>query len=647
MIKQLSKKRVELSRHLLLPVLFLAMLSLPWFLGGREPFGLLIGLLLTSLLFISWLLVSRHQALAISHRPRAILWPLAGLLVWTLLSCFWSVSQYASLKLVMTLVSASTIFIVARDIFRDSAARDFFVRILVMIVAVTSVIGLWIFMTGDYERVTSLFYWANPFATFCLAGLGFGLFLVHESTGRAQKAWLGATALITSGLFLSYSRAAWMIAIVVVALLVLQAGDWRNRVRQLFIIVMAAALISIVALGIRSKLSDKPTLNVKDRVAESAQSSSVTDRFAFWQEGAAMFAARPLTGWGVGSYENVHPAFQVSPVTAGNNPHSTLIQAFVELGVIGASLFMLAAAGFLRLLWLDRGNRQDRLLWSARWVVLAIGLHSLVDLVSNYPVLLFVWAIALALALPPLLKTDEFRLRLRRVWVSVILVAGSLLALTGAAFRLYDTSTTKLLINLSAPYDFNETNRLYGTILKGRLINPADLSDAAIFLVDASDKAETNQAGLLNTALGFAERAVRLEPYNAQHYYALANVQQRLGRTNEALKAYRRAIELDPYDNPQYQISYASLLQHEGFSKEALTVLQAIAREYTDPVLANRNFILSIPQRVSIVQSMIAQLYFDAGNTNAARRAADRAVRINPTNEVALGIQKAIEDASR
>lgn len=342
-----------------------------------------------------------------------------------------------------------------------------------------------------------------------------------------------------------------------------------------------------------------------------------------------MFAERPVLGWGVGSYKQVHPAYQRSATTATNNPHNSLVQVFVELGAIGAVLYILTIFGFLRVLWLDRRDPSDDVIWAARLAVIGIGLHSLLDLVTNYPTLILILAICLALALPLTQAAREFRLRAWPVIITFFIISLLLVGFLRTAQFIYLSKVDRAYIDIVGAVDRQEVDERYQELLERPVAEPEALSAAALNIVDLYDTAKNPDKAKLERALGYAERAVELESQNARHWYALANVQQRLGKTTEALKSYQRAVELDPYNNPQYQVSYALLLQQQGYTREAISILRPIANEYTDAVIANRSFASDIKTRLAIVYTLLARLESEAGNANQARSDLGRALQLN------------------
>jgi tetratricopeptide (TPR) repeat protein len=384
---------------------------------------------------------------------------------------------------------------------------------------------------------------------------------------------------------------------------------------------------------------EKPIVQVADRLTESAQSQSVSDRFDYWREGSAMFAERPVFGWGVGTYKEVHPAFQRGAVTATNNPHSLPVQVLVELGVVGFVALLVMIAGFIGYLWRERFVKRSPTIWAARVALIVVALHSFVDLATNYPTLILILLVLAALAVPIPQEHGEFRLKDRRAMTGFGLASLAMLFATWFTYQLYLSRIDQAYIDVLIPFEMEEAGQRYEALLETPVVPPDTLSQAALFWVDMYDAGETPQPKYAERAARLATEATRREPRDARHWYALGNASERLGKTSEALAAYRRAVELDPYNNPQYQVSYAQLLAQEGFTQEALEVLGVITGEYTDEVIANRSFI-RIGDRVAIALTQQAQLQLESGDTAAAAQSLARARLLSPNYQPAEELEK-------
>lgn len=642
MLRKFANARIELSRHLVLPILFLSLLSVPWFLGGRDPFGLVVIAGLSTLLFLSWLILSRDRALKLDWQPRLIIVPALVLIGWSLVSLIWTVSRYQTTLWLVGLMAASVVFVVARDVFRDARARAFYAKLLVLTSVAVSLIGLVMYVFGNYDRATSILFWPNPFATYLLSVLPIALGLALRKTTDRPNGWHAVSVLTIGMLVLTFSRAAWLVALIILVL-----AYWLSREKYRFVIVVSSIVLAGVALaialsGTRSLLGAN-TVNVAGRLAEATTSQSVTDRLDYWREGTRMFADRPLLGWGAGSYSEVHPSYQQGAITATNNPHSSLVQAMVELGVVGFAAFLVFVAGVLLTFWRARREPRGYLTTAARLGFLALGLHSLVDLVSNYPTLMILGAILLALSLPYQKSAHAFRLRNRRIILTSAAVVAALLYLLSYSYQSYLARIDQDYIDVIASFDAREALGRYDEITARSFVQPDTLSGAAMAYIEAFDQqGKAGDKALLEKAARLATEATRQEPKDARHWYALAIASERLGKTSEALQAYQQAIALDPYNNPQYQISYARLLNQEGFTRGARDVLREITQEYTDSVIANRNQV-RIKDRLAIAWTLQAELNVTLGDKQTAVEDVRRALELNRRYQPAIELEKKLQ----
>lgn len=109
-------------------------------------------------------------------------------------------------------------------------------------------------------------------------------------------------------------------------------------------------------------------------------------RLDIWRSGVEMVTARPLTGWGMGEFSRVYPAFALfDNGQFVNAAHSDWIEWAVELGIVPVAGF----AGIF--LWWMRKSIQ----FYPSWGILIGALHAAVDYPFHLPGLL-VFAAALA-----------------------------------------------------------------------------------------------------------------------------------------------------------------------------------------------------------------------------------------------------------
>lgn len=165
-----------------------------------------------------------------------------------------------------------------------------------------------------------------------------------------------ALAILLIGIFLSYSRAAWVSVFAAICLMVLIVLKIR------FSTVLVTILVSIgLFLALQDQIFMKLEKNKQDssdNLTEHVQSitnistdASNLERFNRWNSALRMFNSRPFLGWGPGTYQFLYAPFQNSKertiisTNAGDkgNAHSEYIGPMAESGFFGMLSFLAIA----------------------------------------------------------------------------------------------------------------------------------------------------------------------------------------------------------------------------------------------------------------------------------------------------------------
>lgn len=180
---------------------------------------------------------------------------------------------------------------------------------------------------SKFERASGAFQDPNVFAPYLVIPI---LYMMHgimrkNPTGVISKSlWL---AILTLGLFLAFSRAAWGLAVASIAffycLQLINERDRNHRFRLLFLAAMGfTAIIAVLAIALQNE-------DVSQSVSERGQlvqsyDSGETGRFALHVVGLEMSLAKPL---GIGPLEFF--------TLYGANTHNTFLKASLSYGWIG------------------------------------------------------------------------------------------------------------------------------------------------------------------------------------------------------------------------------------------------------------------------------------------------------------------------
>jgi len=182
----------------------------------------------------------------------------------------------------------------------------------------------------DNERVSATFKDPNVYGPFLIYPLL--LLLFDLLTRRARLLGLLVTAFLLGGLFLSFSRGAWMhfavSAAVAVALLIAVTPDGRMRSRILLFGLAAAGAIALFVVAI-SSLSSVHGLFVERASAIQPYDVGPGGRFWLQQLALTQILERP-NGMGPFEFSNVF----------GGQQHDVYMQGFLVYGWIGGAAYL-------------------------------------------------------------------------------------------------------------------------------------------------------------------------------------------------------------------------------------------------------------------------------------------------------------------
>jgi O-Antigen ligase len=279
-------------------------------------------------------------------------------------------------------------------------------------------------------------------------------------------------------------------------------------------------------------------------------SADSENRWVWWKEAADAIAARPIAGWGAGSFGVVHLLYRRNTLSV-QQPHSVPLQFLAETGVIGA---LLGLGGIVLLLIC--ALRAVRRLPSGRERLLATGLlaasaayavHSLYDWDWDIPgvtlpALLFLGVLAgRAGTRPPKANPAPLaRPMLRAVLLALSVFGLAAFAVSVIVPRVAAAKAEQALVSASTASRAQLRPALAGALLASRL-DP--LSDAGLLA-----------AATIEIHIGNAEQSRRdlfaalgRQPTDGEAWQRLAAEDLALGDTPDALVAARRARALDPY----------------------------------------------------------------------------------------------------
>ncbi len=211
-----------------------------------------------------------------------------------------------------------------------------------------------------------------------------GLLLLRNSNNLLRALLILGMVILTVGILLSYTRAAWVSIAAAGGLLVLML--FRMRLNTLLFIGLAAGAFVWFAQDELLVTLEKNKQDSSDDLREHVESisnvssdASNLERLNRWNCAIELFKERPLTGWGPGTYQFVYAPYQrstdltiISTNNAdGGNAHSEYLGPLSEQGLPGMLLvlalwFTVSRLAF-RLAYTVR-DREHRILVLAVWL---------------------------------------------------------------------------------------------------------------------------------------------------------------------------------------------------------------------------------------------------------------------------------------
>ena len=323
------------------------------------------------------------------------------------------------------LATYAGIFYIALTLGRDATNADRILRAVALGTGIHAAYGLVAFLSGtetilwfaktSYRGdLTGTFVNRNSYATFaglgllcCLAVIGSELRRARAGQVLRAERWrpaldylagpalpyIGAAFLLGTSLFLSHSRAGLASTLAGSAVLgfayhAAAARSWRHTLR--FGALFAGLALLLVGIGRTGTLS---------RILHSAEDAP--NRLRVFETTISGIADRPLLGTGLGTFPDAFRLYRTEDIRDSfHQAHNTFLELALELGIPGASLFLLglAALPYRCVLGLLRRRRQLVFPCLGLAATSLAALHSLVDFSLQIPAIAALYALIMGVA---------------------------------------------------------------------------------------------------------------------------------------------------------------------------------------------------------------------------------------------------------
>jgi putative inorganic carbon (HCO3(-)) transporter len=339
-----------------------------------------------------------------------IIWTVGFYVLWILITSITSAHPVTSLKFLLAkLWFIIPILIFGTYFLKDIVSIERFVWLFLL--GMTIVVLFTVFHHASYRFGEKESHWVMwPFfkdhtiygAIVALSlPLSIGLFRSKIHTPLLQAVLIGMIVIIITGLYFSYTRAAWLSVIAAL-------GVWlliRLRIKFSIIAGVTLTLGTLLLISwdrIQMELERNKQEHTTEEFGERLQSAtnvstdaSNLERINRWSCAIAMFKERPVMGFGPGTYAFEYARFQepdnltIISTNFGDlgNAHSEYLGPLAEMGVLGLLTFLgVVAAIFysgirLYLDWPEEDKRHRVLILS---MILSLTTYFVHGILNNY-----------------------------------------------------------------------------------------------------------------------------------------------------------------------------------------------------------------------------------------------------------------------
>ena len=311
-----------------------------------------------------------------------------ALWVYTVLSCLWSDSIGLSFRRVMI---PCLLAIAAWGIGRQWPAKNIcyfvvHVTLFFILLGIFYELRFGTFLRGEEYRFSGTLH-PNRQAVYC-AALLFASLCLYLDAGTHRLHWLILSVVGGILLVLTGSRTGIFSTVAVLILLwaVRAKAPHRFLVLVLLPLVIGGGVLLVVAAG--TDISESFIEAVKlGRQQEPGEVKSLTGRIPIWIELSQNIAARPLLGYGYGSFWTGERVYYLSALLNWefDHAHSMYLQTMLHVGGLGLGLGLVIVGYAIvraRAAYAKTGN--PGFLFCLAWLMLAL-VHGLLDTIFGQP----------------------------------------------------------------------------------------------------------------------------------------------------------------------------------------------------------------------------------------------------------------------
>lgn len=511
-------------------------------------------------------------------------------------------------------------------------------------------VGFYYFFTQYFSRITSTFYWPNPFAGYLLfiIPISLYLFFLNNSKLGIISFFVSILALIFTG-----SRGAFLsLGISFIFLFLayfLGKKDKRLEIynslkKTLHYNIKSVILFSLSALFVFILILTCKDNNFLNRYHDNQQtldfSSSI--RLNYWQGAIDIFKAHPLLGSGPDTFSIIYPEFQKNILSSGKYAHNWLLEILSENGLIGLMFFLV----FLYLIYRNYFKKKSYFLNSFLFVgITASVLHNLLDFDwhfwENSYIFYFLLGLSINYSLDSYLSENkeieatsdnlaikasaETHFPIKKIGLLIVIII-----IFKSSLLIYENFN---FLNATEIGDIGQKSTAELYFKKSvRFNNPEYLRGYLQYLISIDSQNSWNKTDEIFSLL------LKVDNNFAYNHFLRGKAMFLKGDYSTAAKNFKRAIELDKVNYPEFYYFLALSYLKQGRITEAKNLLLTSISYYTPEILNDKKYIITnnqkleteISKKASLLYLMLANVYFNENNLVEASKFSNLALQIDP-----------------
>jgi len=636
--------KIKSLRQAVLFWIILLVLVLPaFFSGGNNIYIKEIVQALSVIVFLIFIVYANNKN---NRLDGHILLLLSAFFIIFLLSGLFSSSIYDSLSYWLELFCSGLIFYAVAKLKIEEPKIEQIFKTFLGSAVILSFIGFYFYISGNYARLTSTFYWPNPFAGYLLFAWPLAIHFLFKE--RKKIVWLLVLSVLLSAFILTGSRGADISFFIVILAygLFFRKEIIRNRYWLIAALLIVFGTVLIFSYSKpdnffdRSKLSEASVLDA---------SSSI--KLDYWLASFKIFKDNFFFGAGPASFQTIYPIYQPNPISSGKYPHNWFLELLAEGGVIAALLFaVFIYFVFYRVL---KNGRSDSFKMALLAGVLGSVIHNLVDIDWHFSANFIAFWIFIGFLSN--LSVDkhavEEKEKVSKIIRLVIFIVLSALLFKNVIFIRSYYYYEKGLVAQSQ-YNFESAGANYK---KSLFLNPHPdyLRKYGIILFTLGINTENSEVkrNYLEKALAVANKLEKFDRNNSLNNELRGKIFLAQDNLKEAELNFKQAILLDRFNYPRFYGELAALLIGAERSGEAKALLLNSLNSFPENVIENRKIIIMNNQKItSGIAEAISDWYYLLGlisfkenNSQEARKYFSLALNLNPDNRPANDLIKVLK----